>query len=80
MHRVPQPSPATPGLASSLVCQSCSDIAVEGGEKRDNSQMMEPVSLKFWPLSKQIHKQINRVNFNASTGPSCQREIIHDVP
>lgn len=53
MHRVPLPSPArgqrrpepgrarthTQGWASSLVWQSCSDIAVEGGKrKRDNGQ------------------------------------------
>lgn len=30
------------GAASSLVCQSCSNIAVEGGKKRDNGQVTGP--------------------------------------
>lgn len=33
MHRVPQPGRSHARLDSSLVCQSCSDIAAEGGER-----------------------------------------------
>lgn len=46
----PKTGRAARGLASSLMRQSCSDIAVEGGEReRDNGQTAEFVSLTFWP-------------------------------